>query len=173
MCHQGKYVEAVPYFVETQKSFPDFEYAAQSLYALGSIDEMDKNYSGAIEHYEQIENEYPYSNVILAALIRNANDKLLLRNPQSALLYIQKAESTHNNIMERRDPLKDETNKNTNPKQYQKQDFNEHYGENILYLKGEAYNQIERYELAIVNFEEILRAYPKSELLDFVNMGIG
>jgi tetratricopeptide (TPR) repeat protein len=174
MCHQGKYLEAIPYFVETQKNFPDFEYAAQSLYALGSIAEMNKEYASAIEYYEKIETEYPYSNVILAALVRNANDKLLLRNPHSALLYIQKTESTYHNIItKKRETNTDETDNNTNTKQSQKQDFNDHYSENILYLKGEAYNQIERYDLAISHFEEVLRAYPKSELLDFVNMGIG
>jgi len=169
MCHQGRYNEAIPYFTETEELFPTFDYAAQSLYALASISEMNNDFTGAIEYYEKIERKYPYSNVIVASLVRNANDKLLLRNPQSALLYIQKAESTHRRINNKFDS--DDTTLITRP--YQKQDFNDNYLENILYLKGEAYNQVERYDIAIANFDELKKTYPNSSLMDFVNMGLG
>ena len=163
LCQQGKYLEAKQYFEDAQKNFPNSIYAPQSLYALGSIAEMDKEYDKAISHYNKIENEYPYSNVIIASLVRNANDRLLLRNPQSALLYIQRAENIYKRI-------------NANDSigmLYAKQDFNEQYLENIEYLQGETYNQIGQYDQAIKHFEVITNSYPKSDLMDFVNMGIG
>ena len=163
LCQQGKYLDAIPHFAETQKSFPNLKYAAQSLYALGSIAEMDKNYEKAIGYYEQIEMDYPYSNVIIASLVRNANDRLLLRNPQAALLYIQRAENGYRRI----------ATGDSVGLLYEKQDFNDNYLENIEYLQGEAYNQIEQYDQAIKNFNEVVTSYPKSELMDFVNMGIG
>ncbi|MCL2038886.1 MAG: tetratricopeptide repeat protein [Bacteroidetes bacterium] len=163
LCQQGKYLDAIPYFTESQKNFPNYIYAAQSLYALGSIAEMDKDYEKAISYYNRIESEYPYSNVILASLIRNANDRLLLRNPQSALIYIQRAENIYRKII-----MKDSVGM-----LYAKQDFNENYLENIEYLQGEAYNQVAQYDQAIKHFNEVVNSYPKSNLMDFVNMGIG
>jgi len=160
----------VPIFEQVEKDYPNLEYAAQALFALGSISEMSNDYLGAISYYERIEREYPYSNVIVTSLVRHANDKLLLRNPQSAMLYIQKAETTQRKINNKFDVDKDSI---SNDKPYQKQDFNDNYNENIFYLKGEANNQIERYDAAISNFQEVLLFYPNSELLDFVNMGMG
>ena len=163
LCLQGRYLDAIAYFTEAQKSFPNLVYAAQSLYGLGSIAEMDKDYDKAIIYYNRIENEYPYSNVILASLIRNANDKLLLRNPQAALLYIQRADNIYRRIVK----------KDSVGVLYAKQDFNEGYLENVEYLQGEAYNQVGQYDQAIKYFNEIVHSYPKSDLMDFVNMGIG
>ena len=160
----------MPIFNQVQSEFPDLEYAAQAIFALGSIAEMHNDFAGAIVYYEQIEKEYPYSNVIVASLVRNANDKLLLRNPQSALLYIQKAESTQRRVLNR---FSVEDGELPAAKPYQKQDFNDHFDENILYLKGEALNQVERYDAAITNFQELINTFPKTELLDFANMGLG
>jgi len=42
-----------------------------------------------------------------------------------------------------------------------------------LYLKGEAFNQVENYEQAILSFELLVKAYPKSDLVDLANMGLG
>ena len=163
LCQQGKYLDAIPYFSETQKNFPNLVYAAQSLYALGSIAEMDKDYEKAITYYNRIESEYPYSNVNIASLIRSANDRLILRNPQTAMLYIQRADNIYKRIA-MRDSI---------GLLYDKQDFNENYLENIDYLQGEAYNQIGQYDQAIKHFNEVVNSYPKSDLINFANMGIG
>ena len=164
LSQQGKYIEAIPYFDSTYKNYPYKQYAAQSIFALGSIAEMDKDFEKAIKYYEQIQNDYKYSNVILASLVRHANDNLLLRNPQAALLSIQRAENVYNQYINNKDSI---------GKLYAKQDFNANFKENVLYLKGEALNQVGNYEQAIIAFEELIRSYPKSYLVDLSNMGLG
>lgn len=162
LSHQGKYLEAIPFFDSTYKNYPDKLYAAQSIYALATIAEMDKDYNKAIKYYELLQNDYKYSNVIIASLIRNANDDLLVRNPQSALLNIQKAENAYQHIVA----------KDSIGLLYSKQDFNEKYNENVLYLKGEALNQVKNYDQAILTFSELINTYPNTNLIDLANMGL-
>jgi len=159
LAQQGKYIEAKPFFDSTYLNYPNGIYAAQAIFALGSIEEMDKNFENAIKFYEQIQNNYRFSNVILAALVRNANCNLLLRNPQPALMNIQRAENTFQQINSRDSVAK--------------QDFNENFNENVLYLKGETFNQLENFDQAIQSFDQLIKTYPNSYLLDFANSGLG
>ena len=163
LAQQGKYIEAIPFFEATHTNSPEGQYAAQAIFALGTIAEMDKDYEKAIRYYEQIQSNHRFSNVILAALVRHSNDNLLLRNPQAALISIQRAENIYQSIK----------NNDSTGKLYAKQDFNENFAESVLYLKGEALNQVGNYEQAIRNFEDLIRLYPKSDLVDLANMGLG
>jgi TolA-binding protein len=160
---QGKYIEAIPYFDSTHKNNPHKQYAAQAIFALGSIAEMDKDYEKAIKYYEQIQSDYRFSNVILTSLVRNANCNLMLRTPQAALMSIQRAENAHQQIL----------NRDSIGRLYAKQDFNKNFNENVLYLKGEAFNQVENYEQAVLSFEQLIKNYPNSDLVDLANMGLG
>jgi TolA-binding protein len=173
LCHQGRYVEAVPYFSAaykdtTKMSSVTGKYAAQSVYALGTIAEMDKEYSKAIGYYKLLQEEYPYSNASLASLIRNANDELLLREPQRALLLLQKVESIHQHI-EMNDSI---------GKLYVQQDFIDAYTEDVMYLKGESFNQLGNYDQAIIILNDLVKYYAERNdrnglLLNDAYMGLG
>jgi tol-pal system protein YbgF len=163
MSHQGKYLDAVSYFERCYKDFSGGIYQAQSLYALGTIAEINNDYEKSIEYFTKIQDEFPYSSVVVVAMIRTANDALLLRNPQKALLHIYRAEQSVAHI-QAQDSIGNK---------YMPQDYFENAAESIEYLKGEIYNQTANFDKTIAVLNNFATKYPNSKLKDYVYMALG
>ncbi len=163
LSHQGRYLDAIPYFETASKNFADGIYTPSSIYALGTIAEMNKDYNKAMGFYDMLYSDYRYSQVIVAAFLRNANDALLLRNPQAAMLSIERAENAMAHI----------NAKDSIGALYAEQDYYDKSKENVIYLKGEALNQTNNFDQAIEIFDSFIKKYSQSELIDHVYMGLG
>ena len=163
LSHQGNYFEATKYFTKCYQDFSDGEYSPFSLYALGTIEEINHEYSKAINYYNQLQENFKYSCLSTASMVRSANDALLLRNPHQATYFITRAENILS-IIETNDSLS---------KIYEPQVYIDNTKENIIYLKGEICNQLGNYKQTINILQNFNNTYPNSTLINHVNMALG
>lgn len=168
ICQQSRYYDAIPYFQrtfmsETDDNLSNYEYAAQAIYALGVIAEMNSDLPLANKHWLMLDSHYRYSNVSVPSYLRYANDNLLLRNPKNAIMSLQKADNAMFHINE----------KDSIGLLYRQQEFNANFKENSLYLKAEASNGLQQYSQSIPIFQELISSFPNSSLLPNAYMGIG
>ncbi len=163
MAEQGKYQDAQPVFQECVENYPDGEYADDAYYALGQNAEVNRRYKEAIDYFDQIEENYPYSNSIVSSLIRQANSRLIRRNPTDALVLLNKTEMINGHIREQ----------DSIGALYEKQTYVSNPREEVLYLKGESYNLKGNYERAMIIFSAFLETYYDSPLTHYVRLAAG
>jgi TolA-binding protein len=161
--HKGKYQEAKPVFEECYQKFADNEYADDALFTLGIIAEINRQYETALTYYNTIAKKYPYSNTVIAAKVREINNYLIMRQPQAALASIENTENKLRHI-DAGDSV---------AVAFQKQAFANNASEQLLYLRGEAYNLSKNYKHAHNNFVSFLETYYNSDLTNYVRLGNG
>jgi len=157
------YFRSKPFFEQCVKDYPHNQMADDALYALGQINEINREYEEAIAAFKKIRIEYPKSNCYVAAQVREANNNLVLRNPAGALLRLEQAEAVLNSIA-----LKDSIGL-----LYETQSFSNSAREEILYLRGEAGNILRNFDLAITYFTAFLETFTESDLFWHATLGLG
>lgn len=160
---QGKHFDAIAPLEECVTKYPEYSFADDALYTLGQISEMNRKFETAIEYFNQIGSRYQYSNTYIASRLRQANNKLILRQSAAALLLLQNAENAVNHIAEA----------DSIGLLYEKQSYITDARESITYLRGEAYNLAGNYDQAIIMFNAFLETYSNSEFINFVRLGAG
>jgi len=163
LAQRGKYQEAKKFFQECYSQYPDGEFADDALFALGMSAEVSREYEVAIGYFKTIQKKYSFSNNVLISMLREVNDNLILRKPSSALITIENA-----NVIVRHIQQKDSLGL-----LYEKQSYFEKIPEELLYLRGEAYNQAENYEQAAAFFHGFLETFTSSYLTGYVRLGYG
>jgi len=157
---QNKYSDAKPLLEESAKNYSQESYADDAIYALGLIAEIENDFDQAIAYFKKVRINYPRSNTYLSSLIREANNNLLLRNYQPALINLEKAEIIINQI-------------NNNQSELEVQSHADYARQEILYLRGEANNQAGNFDKAISYFTTFLETYSEDELAGYVRLGAG
>ena len=160
---QGKYQDAQPIFESCYRSYPDGEYADDALFALGLISEINRDFEIAVNYFRTGATKYPYSNIFISSKIREANNNLILRRPAPALISLENAEKVYWDI---------KTNDSISTL-FEKQSYAENAAEEIIYLKGEAYNIAGKYTQAHSIFQSFLGSYSNSKLTNYARLGAG
>jgi tetratricopeptide (TPR) repeat protein len=163
LSRQGKHLDAVLPFYTAYNKYPDKPYADDAIYSIGRIYEMNSNFDSALVYFRLNSKIYPKSNTATMSLIREANNCLALRQPNSALLALEKAENNLNHI----------SGQDSIGLTYEPQSFISDAREKLLYLKGESYNSLGNFEEATKVFSFFLDTYGDSELSDYVRLGYG
>jgi tol-pal system protein YbgF len=138
-------------------------YTDDALFALGLTEEMRNRFKIALTYYKTIEANHPYSNMIVASKIREVNNYIMLRDPSEALVTADKAGRIITSI----------NTKDSSGSLYEPQSYFETAAEELLYMKGEAYNIAANYSKAIETFREFLATYKQSAILNLVRLSNG
>jgi tol-pal system protein YbgF len=159
---QGKYYESMPPFRQLAAEFPNSKYSDDACFAVGLTYERNREYDSAIVNFNQIINNYPFSNSILAALVRSSNNYILLRKASRALFDLETASIITGHI----------DSKDSIGKLYQKQDYLLYPADEVNYLKGEAYNVVGNYSKAVATFKSFIETYNSSPLRTYFLLGL-
>ena len=163
LTRQGKHLDAVLPFYASYNKYPDKPLADDALYSIGRIYELTSNFDSALVYFRLNSKTYPKSNTSIISLIREANNCLALRQPNSALLALEKAENNLNHIA-----VQDSIGS-----LFEKQSFVNDAREKLMYLKGESYNSQGNFEQAAKIFSFFLETFGDSDLSDYVRLGYG
>lgn len=163
MSQRGEYDDAQPLFEECYRKYPNGKYSDDALFSLGLIAEMNRQYDNSLTYFRTVSKSHPYSNCLIASKIREVNNNLILRDPSSALMTLENADNLWRKLI----------SKDTAFARYETQSYVEHASEELLYLKGEAYNIQKNYDKALVVFESFLSTFTESHLIDYVRLGAG
>jgi tol-pal system protein YbgF len=161
LTQSGHYQDAQPLFEECFSKYPNGKFADDALFALGMSAEVNRQYELAINYYRTLQKKYPYSNSIVASRVREVNDNLILRDAISALITI---ESTNNII-------KHIYAKDSTGLRYEPQSYFDFAQEEVLYLRGEAYNLAGNYEQSESFLHGFLETFTNSTLTNYVRLG--
>ncbi len=160
---QGRYLEAIPIFREVVRKYPKSKFADDALFGIGTIYERQRDYDSAIVQFNLIENNYSYSNSVLAAYIRSANNNIVQRKATRAFFDLEYASNIFNHIQS-----KDSLGLIYEPQTYVNAPFEE-----INYLRGEAYNVVGNYTEAKSTFKAFLETYSVEHLRLYFILGLG
>ncbi|MBI5325494.1 MAG: tetratricopeptide repeat protein [Ignavibacteriae bacterium] len=163
LSQQGKYQDAEPIYSECFQKYPNEDYADDALYSLGLIAETNGRHEIASNYYNTIAKKYPYSNTFVASRIREANNKLILRNPSSSIVIIENVENKLSHIRD----------KDSIGLLYEEQSFSELASEDIQYLRVEADNLSGNFDDAVVIAKSFLETFAQSRLTNYVRLGAG
>ncbi len=163
LSQQGKYQDAEPVYTECFQKYPKEKYADDALYSLGLIAETNMKYDLASNYYNTIVKKYPFSNTFIAARIREANNKLLMRDAASSVIIIENAENRLGHIRD----------KDSIGLLYEKQDFSNLAAEDLQYLRVEAYNLSGNFNEAVNVAKGFLETFSQSRLTNYVRLGAG
>ena len=160
---EGNYEAAQPVFEECWQKYPDGEFSDDAMFALALTAELSKDYEKAIKYYKDISKDYPHSNMVIQARIREVNNLLILREYKEAIEVIEKTKGL---IIEIEAGKINETGL----------EAQSHYGraaEELLYLRAEAYNLAGNYVHAVDVCDEFRDLYPYSTLSSYVYLSTG
>lgn len=143
--------------------YPEGEFSDDAIFAYGQLYEQKNENEKAIAAFKKVRIEYPRTNVYIASLIREANNNLLLRKYQDALLVLERANFAAQSI----------ANQDSIGLQYETQTNFENPQEAILYLRGEASNLAGNYDQALMYFETFLNTFFGSNLEYKSKLGAG
>jgi len=163
LSQKGEYQDAQPLFEECFRKYPSAKYSDDALYSLGLIAEINRQYDNALTYFRTVSKVYPYSNCLIVSKIREVNNCLILRDFNSALMTLDYTDNLWRKL----------SGNDTGFTKYEKQSYTEHASEEILYLKGEAYNIQGNYDQALIVFESFLSTFTDSELNNYVRLGAG
>ncbi|MES2764842.1 MAG: tetratricopeptide repeat protein [Bacteroidota bacterium] len=162
LSQQGKYEDAAPYFERAFKNYPDEKYADDAVFALGQIAELSNEPQRAVYYFKNVRTNYARRNTVVASLIREAQNNLILRDAGAALVSLSEA----SNVLK---TLSSEDSLKT----YEAQSFTENAAEEVLYLQGEAYNLAGQFDRSLAVFKELLQQYPESRFKNQANLSAG
>ncbi len=163
LSYQGRYQDALPVFLNMASKYPTSDFSDDSYYYIARIQEINRNYDSALYYYRLISKNYSKSNVALISIIREANCNLMLRQPSSALIALERAETIATHI-EANDSI---------AKLYEAQIFKDNALEKILFLKGDAYNIGGNYKEAVKVFVKFINEFPNSPWIYYARLGYG
>lgn len=163
MTKTGEYTEALPALEQCYSEFPEMPLADDAVYLSGQIHEFLRNYAQAADFYERLRKEYPYSNLVVSSGIREANNRLILRQHGSAMLALENIQNILNKI----------SAKNDENKRYPEQDNAANAREEILYLRGEALNIGGNYARALTIFDSFLETFYESKFKNYARLAAG
>lgn len=161
LAYYGKNIESEQVLTECLNKYPNGEFADDAIFAIAQVSEFKADYEKAISLYKKIRLEYPTSNLYISSLIREANNYLLLRNYNSALLTLERAETIFNSIKE----------KDSIGIIYQNQTYADNHIENITYLRAEANNQARNFEKSLMYYKAFAGTFFDSPLINHVRLG--
>jgi len=159
---QGRYFESIPSFKQLITNLPTSQLVDDSYFAIALVYEKNMEYDSAIANYNQIINNYPYSNSILSSIIRSANNYIMTRRASRALFDLENAISIYGHIQ-----ANDSIGQLYEPQTYINYTIDE-----ISYLKGEAYNIVGNYDQAIAEMTAFLETYSDTKLRSYFLYGI-
>ncbi|MBM2816445.1 MAG: hypothetical protein HW421_3207 [Ignavibacteria bacterium] len=163
IAQQGKYQDADTVFAECATKYPHGAYSDDALYALGLISEINRKFEEAAAFFSTIAKNYPLSNTFVAARIRLANIKLILREGASSISSLESAETAWQHIK-----IKDSLGL-----RYENQDYCTGAEEKLLYLRGEANNLLGNFETSLGYFNKFFAKFPKSALRNYARLAMG
>ena len=161
LSQRGKYQEAQQYFEECYRNYPKGKFADDALFALGMGAEVNRHFDEALTYFRTLQKSYPYSNSFIASRVREINDNLILRDPVSALVTIESTDQI----------LKRIKSGDSIGILYEPQSFSDKASEEIMYLKGEAYNLSGNFTQAASFFKGFLETFTQSDLINYVRLG--
>lgn len=144
--------------------FPEHYLADDALFYDGLVHENNNDVINAIAIFARYRSNYPKRNNTVASCIREAQNRLKRRQAAMSLVILENGESS------RQQSITDEQRKES---LFEVQTNAEHAAEEILFLRGEAYNQLRRYEDALTAYKQLLNDYPTTHLSSQVRLGIG
>lgn len=150
----GKHDEARIQFELCASKYPSELYADDAIFGLGYIAESNRHNEEAIKYFSSIRQKYNRRNTHISSLIRAASNELRERDFSSAIHLIENADNAFSHVQ----------SSDSIGKLFEPQTSIEHAGEEILYLRGQAYNLAGRYDSALSVFTEFTRMYPSSAL---------
>jgi TolA-binding protein len=163
LAQHGNYQDAIPVFEDCLLNYPDGEYTDDAIYALGQSEEVNNRYNEAISYFDLIIRNYQRTNSFVAACIRQANNKLVLREYSAAITTLEKADIALDRIQA----------KDSVGMLYETQTYSDNAREEIHYLRGEAYNLSGNYDQAINTFRAFLGTFTESVIKNNVKLGVG
>lgn len=159
---QGRYFESLPSFNLLITRHPKSKLVDDSYFAIALVYEKNQEFDSAVTNYNKIINNYPYSNSVLSAIIRSANNHIMLRKASRALFDLEIATSVFGHI---------QANDSVG-QLYEKQTYLNYTIDEISYLKGEAYNLVGNYDQAIAEMSAFLETYSDTKLRAYFLYGI-
>lgn len=157
---QGKTLEALQTFKSCNEKYPQGEFADDAMYNSAQLTESQRKYEDAIDLYKKMRIYYPKSNLFTAALVRQSNNELILRQSENALINLEKVENILNSIRD----------KDSIGLTFQPQNFEQNSRENLLYLRGEASNQAGNFDQALKYFTSFIETFSNSDLINHVKL---
>lgn len=161
--HLGRYSESQEEFENLYRNYDKSKYSDDAIYALGMISEASMNYDKSISYYRTLSSKYPYSNYIVSAKLREANDYLIKREPANALIALDNL----TNILERIETKRDDGHL------YEKQENIERANEENIYLKAEAYHLMDNFVEAEKYYTQFIEQFPNSLIINYSRLGMG
>lgn len=159
----GNYQDASLILKRCVEKYPFGQYSDDALYALGRNSEVKMEYKLAANLYKRIYTDYPYSNSVLASRIRQADNMLILREPAEALMILESADNMDRHIFDA----------DSIGLLYEKQTNDNNSTEKIQYLRGESYNLLANWDMALNYFNAFLETFYNSPYEDYVRLGAG
>ncbi len=174
----GKESEAQSQFLFCTREYPQGDYADDALFFRARRAETDGDYEQAIGLYARLIKTYPNRNTRLASQIRLAQNQLVMRRSAEALVSIDNAQLTIGNAknslnVDNVSIGKADKNYPISVVNYQSDSYVDHPAEQVLYLRGEAYNQNGRFDEGLKAFATLIEQYPKSPMLLRARLGAG
>ncbi len=165
----GKLQEAKQSFELCQLKYPKNPMADDALFALGLIAEQTQKNDDAVAYYKKVRTLYPERNNYLICLAREASNYLVLRNPSSAMIQLERAESAWEQIQLQENRSKD----STILYQYEKQSYIEEIPNLLLFLRAESSNLANNFAASISYYKNFIDRYLESPLLLNAKFGLG
>ncbi|MBI3257918.1 MAG: tetratricopeptide repeat protein [Ignavibacteriae bacterium] len=150
----GKHDDARVQFELISSRYPTGIYADDAVYGLGYIAESNRRTEEAIKYFSSIRQKYNRRNTHVSSMIRAASNELRERDYSAALMLIESADNALGHIL-----IEDSIGKLFEP-----QTSIDHAGEEILYLRGQAYTLAGQYDTALAVFTDFSQKYPASTL---------
>ncbi len=150
----GKHDDARTQFELTASRYPSGIYADDAVFGMGFIAESNRRTEEAIKYFSSIRQKYSRRNTHISSLVRSASNELRERDYSSALMHIESAENALNHILA----------SDSIGALFEPQTSIEHAGEEILYLRGQAYNLAAQYDSALAVFTDFSKKFPASPL---------
>jgi TolA-binding protein len=150
----GKHDDARVQFELCVSKYPTNIYADDAIYGLGYIAESNRHTGEAIKYFSSIRQKYNRRNSHISSLIRAASNELRERDFSSGLMLIESAENALYHVQ----------SSDSIGKLFEPQTAIEHANEEILYLRGQAYNLATQYDSAVSVLTEFSQKFPVSPL---------
>ena len=160
----GLYDSAAASYKKCYTQYPKNAIADDALFYDGLLQENSNEPVNALTTFSKYRADYPMRNNVVAAAVREAQNRLKRRQSSLALVVLESAESARNNS------INDEARAMSG---YEKQTNADQASEEINFLRGEAYNLLARYEDALVSYSQFLQDYPHSALANQARLGAG
>ncbi|MBK7985999.1 MAG: tetratricopeptide repeat protein [Ignavibacteria bacterium] len=160
----GLYDSASVSYKECYTQYPKNAIADDALFYDGLLQENSNEPVNALALFSKYRTDYSLRNNVVAASVREAQNRLKRRQSTLALVVLESAESA------RKNSINEESRELSG---YEIQTNADNAGEEIVFLRGEAYNLLERYDDALLSYNQFLQDYPHSPVVHQARLGAG